>query len=127
MPEKCKIEMDFITTDDIGDFGILLRSDDRSDNYYAIKFDPKHNRVAFDCRPRREDCIYIQVDTERYCPLQVGEGNHVTIIVEGSVMELYVNDRVAMSARMFNHTEGCFGLYAQNTTVFFENIQMYGN
>lgn len=127
MPEKCKIEMDFITTDDIGDFGILLRSDEFNDKYYAIKFEPKYNRVAFDYKPRREDCIHIQVDTERYCPLQVGKRNHVTIIVEGSVMELYVNDRVAMSARMFNRTEGCFGLYTQNTTVLFENIQMYGN
>ena len=49
----------------------------------------------------------------------------MTVIVEGSVAEVYVNDRIAMSVRMFDHKEGWFGLYAQNTAVRFENVQMY--
>lgn len=125
MPENCRIELDFTTTDEIGDFGILLRSDDHADQYYAVKFEPKFNRLAFDMQPRRDNCVHTQTDVERYCPLTAGEKNHMTVIVEGSVAEVYVNDRVAMSVRMFDHKEGRFGLFAQNTTVRFENVALY--
>lgn len=122
MPENCEISFDFTITDEIGDFGILMRSDDRCDCYYAVKFEPKFNRMAFDHLPRRDNTLHFQADTERYCPLIFGEKNHVTIICEGSVGEIYVNDRIAMSVRMFDRREGAFGLYAQNTQVRFENI-----
>ena len=125
MPENCRIELDFTTSDDIGDFGILLRSDARNDKYYSVKFEQKFNRLAFDMQPRRDNCVHTQTDVERYCPLVAGEKNHMTVIVEGSVAEVYVNDRIAMSVRMFDHKEGWFGLYAQNTAVRFENVQMY--
>ena len=49
----------------------------------------------------------------------------MVIIVEGTVAEVYINDQVAMSVRMFDHKEGYFGLYTQNTTVNFENIRLY--
>lgn len=125
MPENCKIELDFTTTDEIGDFGVLLRSDDHNDNYYAVKFEPKFNRMAFDQLPRRDGTVHVQVDVERYCPLTVGEKNHMVIIVDGTVAEVYVNGQVAMSVRMFDHKEGYFGLYSQNTAVNFENIRLY--
>jgi len=125
MPENCRIELDFTTSDDIGDFGILLRSDERNNKYYSVKFEQKFNRLAFDMQPRRDNCVHTQTDVERYCPLVAGEKNHMTVIVEGSVAEVYVNDRIAMSVRMFDHKEGWFGLYAQNTAVRFENVQMY--
>lgn len=124
MPQNCKVELDFTTTDETGDFGILLRSDARSNNYYAVKFEPKFNRLAFDQQPRRDATVHFQADMERYCPLNVGEKNHLTIIVEGSVAEVYVNDQVAMSVRMFDLKEGSFGLYVQNTVVRFENIRL---
>lgn len=124
MPDNGKIEMDFTTTDEIGEFGILLRSDVYCDHYYAVKFEPKFRRMAFDQQPRKDMTVPFQADVERYCPLQTGENNHLVIIFEGSVAEIYVNDRVAMSVRMFDHKNGAFGLYTQNTNVRFENIQL---
>jgi hypothetical protein len=81
--------------------------------------------MAFDQLPRRDGTVHVQVDVERYCPLTVGEKNHMVIIVEGTVAEVYVNGQVAMSVRMFDHKEGYFGLYSQNTAVNFENIRLY--
>lgn len=47
------------------------------------------------------------------------------MIIEGSVLTVYVNDRIAMSARMFDHESGDIGLYTHNTEVIFENIRIY--
>ena len=124
MPQCCKLEMTFITEDEIGDFGVLLRADEKVDHYYAVKLEPKYNRLAFDKCPRRDNTIHTQVDVERYCPLMPGEKNRLVIIVENSVAEVYVNDRIAMSVRMFDHKCGDFGLYTHNMQVKFEDIKM---
>ena len=46
------------------------------------------------------------------------------MIVQESVLEVYVNDEVAMSARMFDIPEGEFGVYAMNTSVQFKEIKV---
>jgi len=40
------------------------------------------------------------------------------------VAEVYVNDRIAMSVRMFDHKCGDFGLYSHNMQVKFEDIKI---
>lgn len=126
MPENCRVELDFTVQDDIGDFGIVLRADDNCDSFYSVKFEPKFHRLCFDRVPRKDGTVHIQADVERYCPIVPGEKNHLTVIAEGSVLEVYVNDRVAMSARMFDFPRGKLGLYSQFTGVHFENIRLYG-
>ncbi len=125
MPRKCKIELDFTATDDIGDFGVLLRSDDSIDCYYSVKVELKHQRIAIDQFPRKDANVPIQAELERYCSMNVGERNHMLIIVEDSVAEIYVNDRVALSMRMFDRTGGKFGLYSLDTLCCFENVRLY--
>lgn len=122
MPENCRITAEFTVLDDIGDFGLLLRADGNADEYYAVKFEPKFNRLCLDQQPRVDSTRHVQVDVERYCPVEVGVKNTLLVIVEGSVLEVYVNDRVAMSARMFDRKEGQLGVYAQFTAVEFENL-----
>ena len=41
------------------------------------------------------------------------------------MLEVYVNDKVAMSERMFDFKEGNFGIYTHNTTVGFNDIKIY--
>ena len=124
MPLNCKIEMDVTVYDDIGDFGLLLRADENLDQYYAVRFEPKMNRLALDKVPRKDDKVHVQVDVERYCPMEPGVTHKLLLIVEGSVLECYVDDRVAMSARMFNRPEGSLALYAQHMTADFRNISI---
>ena len=124
LPEYCKVEMNFTASDDVGEFGIFLRADEKLDNYYAVKFEPRFNRLAFDKMPRKDATVHTQVDVERYCPLVPGEKNTLLMIVEDSVRTVYVNDKVAMSCRMFDHRNGAVGLYAHNTEVIFENIRI---
>lgn len=124
MPENCKIEMTFTADDLKGDFGVIVREGSNLDNFYAVKFEPKFNRLALDRQPRRDSTLHTQVDTERYCPIVAGEKNTLKIIAEGSVLEVYVNDKVAMSARMFDFKEGNFGIYTHNNPVVFEDVRL---
>ncbi|MBR2949855.1 MAG: family 43 glycosylhydrolase [Lachnospiraceae bacterium] len=125
LPTNCKVEMEFTTADEIGDFGVFLRADEKLDKYYLVRFDPRFNRLTFDKMPRKDATIHCHVDVERFCPLIPGKKNTLLMIVEGSVLTVYVNDRIAMSARMFDHESGDIGLYTHNTEVIFENIRIY--
>ena len=125
MPENGKIELSFTASDDCGDFGILLRTDAGVDAYYAVRFEPRFNRLAMDIQPRADNTRHTQVDVERWCPVVPGEKNKLLILFEGSVLEVYVNDKVAMSARMFDRREGDFGIFTHNTSVCFEEIGLY--
>ncbi|MBQ4265169.1 MAG: family 43 glycosylhydrolase [Clostridia bacterium] len=124
MPENCRLEMDFTLSDEVGEFGILLRTSVHENKYYAVKFEPKFNRLSYEKRPRPNSLVHTLVSHERYCPVMPGKKNHLVIIAEGSVLEVYVNDGIAMSARMFDHKEGEIGLYALHTAVKFENIAL---
>lgn len=125
MPENGKIELSFTASDDCGDFGLLLRADAGVDAYYAVRFEPRFNRLAMDIQPRADNTRHTQVDVERWCPVVPGEKNKLLILFEGSVLEVYVNDKVAMSARMFDRREGDFGIFTHNTSVCFEEIGLY--
>lgn len=125
MPENGKIELSFTASDDCGDFGLLLRADAGVDAYYAVRFEPRFNRLAMDIQPRADNTRHTQVDVERWCPVVPGEKNKLLVLFEGSVLEVYVNDKVAMSARMFDRREGDFGIFTHNTSVCFEEIGLY--
>jgi hypothetical protein len=62
---------------------------------------------------------------ERYIPLSPGQKHHLTVIAEGSVLETYVDNAVAQSSRMYNHTGANWGLFATNTAVEFSDIHLY--
>lgn len=124
IPHTCKIEMKFKTHDIRGDLGVILRGFNNLDKYYKIKFEPRFNRLAMDSCPRKDGNLHIQADTERYIPLTPGEENSLLIIMQESVLEVYVNDKVAMSARMFDTPEGQLGIYVNNTTATFYDIKV---
>lgn len=125
MPANCKIEMEFTCADEIGEFGVILRESCGLDFHYKVKFEPRYNRLTFDKIPRKDMNTHSLAEHERYCPIIPGRKNTITIIVEESVLEVYVNDQVAMSARMFDMKIGNFGVYTQNTKVAFDNISLY--
>jgi beta-fructofuranosidase len=124
MPQNCKISMAFTSMDEIGDFGLLLRGSENYNQFYKVKFERLFNRLTFDKLPRKDNKVHCQVDMERYCKLENGKSNTISVIAEGSVLEVYVNDTVAMSCRMFDLKDGDWGIYAHNTTVTFRDISI---
>lgn len=124
MPSICQITFEFETTDNRGDFGCLLRCEENMDRFYKVKFEPRYHRFALDSSPRENDNRFIQVDTERPLDITPNVRHKVMIIAQESVLEVYVDDKVAMSARMFDVSKGMFGLYSLNTKVHFFNVEI---
>lgn len=123
MPERCKITAHIEAEGSNGDFGIMLRSDREQNAYYTVKIEPLFNRLCFDRMPRRLGYQHCMIESERY--LSSALKTDVTVIVEGTVAEVYVNDKVAMSVRMFDFKQGELGLYSAGERVSFDNVKMY--
>lgn len=125
IPKKCYIKADFRIEEIGSDFGFFFNMNDNYNEGYFIKFDPEHQRLAFDRLPHQDPTVHLMIDTERKVELDVGKENHLDIILDGSIIEVYVNSLVAMSARMFDFNEGDFGIYSNHSKVTFKNIKVY--
>lgn len=124
LKEFCKIEFDFEITDQTGDFGVILNEMNHMEQYYILRFEPLHNRLSLDKWPRKERTQHTLTDVERYCSLVPGKKYHVIIIKERTLAEIYVNERIAMSIRMFDF-KGKWGFYSMSTKIFFKNVRLY--
>lgn len=121
LPDHCRIEMTLIPKNEVGDFGLILNADPMVDTFYTVRFEPAYRRLAFDRWPRKDLFQHTSVDVERNCVLKIGQENKVTVLIQDSILEVYVNDEVAMGARMFD-LKGDFGIYTMSTVVEFKDI-----
>jgi len=125
LPRNCKITCDFTLSDDIGVFGLMLRGSEDYSRYYAVKFEPKMNRLGFDRLPRHDGCLHTEVDVERYCPLALNVKHHLAIILEDSVYAVFVDDKYAMCGRCFTSEDGNLSLFAQDQGVAFTDVRLW--
>lgn len=121
LPDRCKIEVEFTLQEMTGDFGLVLHADLVKNTFYTLRMEPAYCRMAMDRWPRRELACHTMTDTERPVSFLPGERNRLTLLIDGSVLEAYFNDRAAMGARMFD-LRGDWGVYAVGTAVSFEKI-----
>lgn len=122
--ENTRIEFDVIPKNESGDFGVYLYEKNNFEEYYKLRFDREYNRIIMDIWPRVDRMVHSQIDVERKCELALNKKNHVTILVEGSVLEVYVNNKVALSFRMFK-IGGDLDFYSHGTLCEFKNIEVY--
>ncbi len=118
LPPRCRIELEFCITDCNGEFGLLLRTEKGAAGY-ALRFEPRFNRLVF------WDGRLYHFEGERYCPLTPHQKHRLTAILEDSILEVYIDNAIAQSSRMYDHTGSRWGLFATNTTVEFTDIHLY--
>jgi len=111
MPDDCLLEACMNFRGSSSEWGMILRSDSSFESCYQIRFEPARQRMVFDRWPRPGDQAFV---IER--PLRMEEGRSVTVraLVSGSCLVIYANDRVALSARMYDRKEGRLGLFVSN-------------
>jgi len=123
LPEMALIEATAVFTDPTKGFGIMLRSSPDFETGYYVRVEPQRGRLVFDAWPR---CAYYpyMVEHERPLHVQAGKPVQVTIYVDGSLCEVYLDQQVAMSARMYDHPEGEWGFFVQDGGVVFTEIRL---
>ncbi|UJF34648.1 glycoside hydrolase family 32 protein [Paenibacillus hexagrammi] len=133
MPSTCKITANVTFTDHTRGCGVMLRASDDMDECYYIRIEPMHNRLVFDCWPRRVkgeaqwhiagDKPYA-VELETPIDLKAGTTYTIQILVENSVCVVYLNHQVAMTTRLYNMKEGNWGFFVQEGRAAFEQVEL---
>ena len=116
LPERCKITLSLAAAAGTQSYGLVLRTDDALEGAYFVRFEPARQRLVFDRWPRPGDQPHM-AELERAITLPPGEPVRMTVLIDGSVCEVYVDDAVAMSARMYAHAAGAWGVFASEGSV----------
>ncbi len=100
------------------EFGICLHTDEGLENGYFLRIDPVAGMLAWDQWPRREPGIYQwQIDGDVACRQETmrrfekSPSYRMHIVREGSICVVYLNDKIALSTRMYDHKGGWGGPY----------------
>lgn len=128
---ECKLEVDLRFEGAIREFGIALQVDENFDMGYYLCFEPHRNRIQFKTGIRMyEDggkMFPYEIEMERPISMQPDKDYHVRVFVQETVLEVYVNDEIALSTRMFNYSGRRFGLFVAEGSAQFKNIQLFSS
>lgn len=117
LEETCRISFEVSLEETCKMFYLFLNSDEDNEAAYYVGVDPVMGRLTFDRWPRKRSDYPFMPETERKIPIQAGRKYHMDIIKEGSVLEVYFGEKVAMSARMYELSKGTFGFAASAGTA----------
>lgn len=123
LPGTCKIEALVSYAEGTRGFGVMLRTSPDFENGYYIRIEPFRSRVVFDRWPRPGDVPYM-AELERSIRLEACRKIKLVVMVNGSICEVYLDDRVAMSARMFDHVEGSWGIFVTDGDAHFSDVSL---
>lgn len=109
--------------------GVAIHVDESFAVGYYINIDFARSRMEFKSGVRMTErggqMFPYEVELERPLSSKTGECFHVDVIVSGTILEVYVDNRIALGTRMFDITGGNFGLYASDAEANFMNIQIF--
>jgi hypothetical protein len=129
--------------DSYSPFGILLHPSDELNPSFALVFEPTRQSVSIMQYPQSLDPFWAsltkakvpvyEIDgprmVERPVPIRSGEKLKVQIIVEGSMIDAFVNDQVALAYRAYDtgKSVSVFGLFLEDGTVSFGDVTITTN
>lgn len=123
MPDPCRISTTVAFEPGTRAFGIALRMSDDYEKAYYIRLEPDRARLVFDVWPRPGDVPFV-TGLERPIALQPGDPITLTVLVEGTVCEVYAGDRIALSLRLYDHAAGEWGFFVQEGAARFTGTRL---
>jgi beta-fructofuranosidase len=123
LPQAAMIEATAVFAEPTKGFGIQLRTSADFELGYYARVEPLRGRLVFDAWPRRGDLPY-RVELERPIQVQPGQPVRLSVYVDETLCEVYLDDQVAMSARMYDHRAGNWGLFVSEGSVTFSDVRL---
>ncbi len=124
MPVRCKIRAKVAFETDTRGCGIMLRTSEDLEQAYYIRMEPHRNRLVFDRWPRAGD-VPFSVELERPVEFVPGRFNELCIFIDDTVCEVYLNDKIAMSARLYDLKTGNWGVFVHEGAASFDDLRMF--
>lgn len=106
------------------EFGFVFGMDKaiQNTNYYKLNFNESNDLLS----GLRIGNNSPSTDGKVNLVLEAGKDYEVTIIIDGSVCVVYVNNQVALTSRIYALNNNQWGLYASKGNIIFKNIQLTG-
>lgn len=121
MPETCEIRVKMRCDAATQACGVLLRMDEHLENGYQVRWEPHRARLVIDRWPRPGDHPF---QLERPLTVDADQATELRIFVDRSIVEIYANDAVAMSYRLYDRLVGDWGCFAIGGNVSFLNCSL---
>lgn len=111
------------------EFGIALHVDEGLEKGYFLKIDPCTNTIAWDLWPRAEKGLY-QWQIAGDIPYRIETARtfrntgrfRLLLVQEGDICTVYLNDKVALSNRLYDHKGGKAGLFLSQGRMIIKNF-----
>ncbi|MCY9447989.1 GH32 C-terminal domain-containing protein [Bacillus haynesii] len=97
---------------------LVFRADKDVKNGYLANVDAKHDVVKF----FKFENGSASVIAEHRTPIEAGRKYHLKTVARGSNFNIYLDDRLVISARDSTFADGAFGLNAWDATAVFQHV-----
>lgn len=129
LPGVCRISADLSFSPGTQGAGFMLRTQGSLDAAYYVTLEPQRGRVTFRGPIMQSEeggkTFPYEVELERPFDYEPGEAVGIRILIDGTICEIYVGGRVAMSARMYDIEQGRLGLFVNQGEAAFGNVQIH--
>ncbi len=83
---------------------------------------PSENKIRLDKTLRSSLSSSTSSDNETSFKLEPNVDYDVKVVIENSIVVIYVNNQVALTSRVYKAPNTSWGVFADNSTVFFKSI-----
>ncbi len=106
------------------DFGFFLGACDENDNVISLRFVPSENKIRLDKTIRSSLSSSTISDNETSFILEPNVDYDVKMVVENSIVVIYVNNQVALTSRVYKAPNTSWGVFADNSSASFKTIKV---
>ncbi len=124
MPVPCKLTATLEFREGTHACGLALHLGSDPDKCYYVRLEPNEGRLVFDMWPRPGDVPFL-TGLERAVALTPNKPVKLTVLVDDTIGEIYVDDQVAMSTRMYDLKGGSWGIFVQEGAAHFRDLGCY--
>jgi len=107
--------------------GLVLRAQDDLSRGYYFDLEPGRDRVVYRSHIMQTEeggkAFPYDVEQERHITLSPDRRYEFTAVVDDSICELYLDDEVALSTRMYDLDTGRFGVYVRDGSAVFDGVE----
>ena len=102
------------------DFGFMIGACDGYENIYQLRFVPAENKFKFEKKVRSA----LDNNPENDIPITLSPNTNykVQIVIENSVVVVYINDKIALTNRIYKASNTNWGIFTDNSDATFTNI-----
>jgi beta-fructofuranosidase len=131
-PDQFLLDVTVDLADGTTECGVVLRTTPDGGEGYMIRLEPRAGRMVFDRWPRKRTGtaqwqisgdVPQLIELERRVELKPGE-HRLSVLVDGTACVAYLDDVVAMTARMYDRRGGGLGLFVGEGAAAFTQVSV---